>query len=348
MHHGFKTLLLLFTVLTLAGCSSIPIASKRGKLQTIAFYNTEKLFDTKDDPETNDDPFTPDGEMEWTEERYRLKLQNIATVIAGIGGKNGPDIIGLSEVENRQVVDDLLNTPPLRRAGYNVIHQEMNDEQGLDLALLYKPKAFKPVSVEFIKINFQESGYTSRDILQVKGELQGELVTIYVNHWPARGRARSSKRDDQRLQAAATTLRQEIDKQQKVDHNAKIIVMGDFDVEPNASVLEKTLNFTGRPDPAYPTELFNTHYLLFVNGRGSYAYQGDFQMLDQIMVSKSMIGPKEGLEYVRGSAKIYNPVAIKYTLGRYRESPKGTYSGTVYRGGYSDHFPVFIQVRRSR
>ncbi|WP_139307864.1 endonuclease/exonuclease/phosphatase family protein [Pontibacter flavimaris] len=346
MRHGFKTLFLFFTILTLAGCAKLPIPSKNGRLHTIAFYNTEKFFDTKDDPKTNDDPFTPDGEMAWTQERYAKKLTNIATVIAGIGGNNGPAIIGLGEIENRQVLDDLLATSPLRKLGYSVIHRDMADEQGLDIALLYKARFFKPTSTQYIKINFKERGYTSRDILQVKGELQGELVTIYVNHWPPRGRTGRGRQDESRLQAAAATLRQEIDKQQKADPNAKIIVMGDFDAEPRSDVLQQTLKATGRPNPAYNEELFNTHFISFVNGLGSYAYRGDFQMLDQVMVSKSFIDPKAGLEYVRGSAKIYDPVTIKYTLGKFKEAPRSTYSGTVYLGGYSDHFPVFIQVRR--
>lgn len=346
MRHGIKTLFIFFTILTLIGCSKLPISSKKGKLHTIAFYNTEKLFDTRNDPKTSDDAFTPDGEMQWTEERYQLKLKQIASVIAGIGGENGPAVVGLSEIENRQVLDDLLETSPLRKLGYNVIHQDMADEQGLDIALLYKPRVFKPSSTQYIKINFRERNYTSRDILQVKGELQGELVTIYVNHWPPRSRSRRGRQDESRLQAAAATLRQEIDKQQKIDPNAKIIVMGDFNAEPRSSVVQQTLKATGRPNPAYNEELFNTHYLDYVNGLGSYLSRGDFQMLDQVMVSKSMIDPKQGLEYVRGSAKIYDPVNIKYTLGKFKEAPRSTYSGNVYLGGYSDHFPVFIQVRR--
>ncbi|TPE46169.1 endonuclease/exonuclease/phosphatase family protein [Pontibacter mangrovi] len=344
MRHGIKTLFLFFTILTLTGCSRLPITSKNGKLYTIAFYNTEKLFDTQNDPETDDDAFTPDGEMQWTQERYDLKIKNIASVIAGIGDNGGPAVIGLSEIENRQVLEDLISAAPLHRAGYSIVHQEMADRQGLDLALLYKPKLFKPTATQYIKVDFGEKGFASRDILQVKGELRGQLVTIYVNHWPAR--SRRARQEDSRLRAAAATLRREIDKQQKADPNVKIIVLGDFDAEPGDAVLEQTLKATGRPNPAFQEELFNTHYLSSVNGFGSYVYRGDFQMLDQIMVSKAMIDPQEGLEYVRGSAKIYDPITIKYTLGKFKEAPKSTYSGTVYLGGYSDHFPVFIQVRR--
>ncbi len=348
MRYGIKTLFFFFTILTLIGCAKMPVTSKKGRLHTIAFYNTEKLYDTKDDPQTNDDPYTPNGEMNWTQERYELKLKNIATVIAGIGGDNGPAIIGLAEVENRQVLEDLINTPPLRKLGYKIIHQDMKDEQGLDIALLYKPKVFKPTATDYIKIDFKERNYSSRDILQVKGELQGELVTLYVNHWPPRGRSRRGRQDESRLQAAAATLRQAIDKQQKADPNVRIIAIGDYDAEPRSAVMQQTLKATGRPNPAYQEELFNTHYISFVNGLGSYVYRGDFQMLDQVLVSKSLIDPKEGLEYVRGSAKIYDPVTIKYTLGKFKEAPKSTFSGRSYLGGYSDHFPVFIQVRRVR
>ncbi|CAM3756908.1 endonuclease/exonuclease/phosphatase family protein [Pontibacter korlensis] len=346
MRHGFKTLLLFFTILTLSGCSRLPMSSQKGKLYTLAFYNTEKFFDTKNDPKTDDDAFTPDGEMQWTEEKYKLKLNNIASVIAGIGGDNGPAIIGLCEIENRQVLQDLLDTVPLRKHGYNIIHQDMNDRQGLDVALFYKPKVFKPTSTQYISIDFKEKGFRSRDILQVKGELRGELVTIYVNHWPARTPTRRGRQDDSRLHAAAAALRQEINKQQKIDPNAKVIVMGDFDTEPRSDVMQKTLNATGRPNPAFKEELFNTHYLSYVNGLGSYVSRGDFQMLDQIMISKSFIDPQSGLEYVRGSAKIHDPVNIKFTLGKYKEAPRSTFNGNLYSGGYSDHFPVYIQVRR--
>lgn len=299
MRHGFKTLLVFFTFFTLIGCSRLPVTSKKGKLYTIAFYNTETLYDTQDAPATPDEAFTPEGEMQWTQERYQQKLKNVASVIAGIGGKNGPAIIGLGEIENRQVLDDLLNTSPLSKIGYKVIHRESSSPDGLDLAFLYKPNVFKPTSTEYLNSGLKDKA-AAQEILQVKGELRGELVTIYVNHWPAPTRTRRRRQDDSRLRAAATALRQEIDKQQKADPNTRIIVMGDFNAEPDAEVLEKALQATGRPDPAYNEELFNTHYLSFVSGHGSSLREGSLQMLDQIMVSKSLVDEKGPLEYVRG------------------------------------------------
>lgn len=348
MHHGFKTLLLFFTLLTLLGCSRLPLSSKKGKLYTVAFYNTEKFYDASNDPAKYDDAFTSDGTMKWTQERYQSKLKNIAAVISGIGGEGGPAILGLSEIENRKVLEDLVNTASLRKLGYNIIHQEMNDASGLDVALLYKPKIFKPTSTQYIKIDFREKGYTSRDILQVKGELRGELVTIYVNHWPPAARTRRGRPDDGRWRAAATTLRRELDKQQAADPDTRIIVMGDFDAEPRSSVMQQNLKATGRPNPAFNKELFNTHYMAYVNGLGSYYNRGDFEMLDQVMISKSLIDERGSLEYVRGSAKIYNPTSIKYTLGKYKGAPRSTFNGQLYLGGYSDHFPVFIQLRKAK
>ncbi|GAB3534789.1 endonuclease [Pontibacter brevis] len=306
------------------------------------------MFDTKNDPKTADDAFTPTGDRGWTQERYETKLRNLASVISGIGGKGGPAIVGLGEVETKQVVEELVNTPPLRKYDYNVIHYDMPDEQGLDVALIYQPKHFKPTYTQAIPIAFGGGNYTSRDILQVKGELRGELVTIYVTHWPPRTRTRAGRQDDSRLRTAAKTLRQHIDQQLEADPNAKIIVLGDFDAEPDAAVMKEVLQATGRPDPSYKEELFNTHYLTFVNGAGSYANEGDFKMLDQILVSKSLLNEEAGLQYVRGSAGIHAPNHSMFLFGKYRGTPSRTYSGTLYLGGYSDHFPVYIQLRRKR
>ncbi|GAA4430835.1 endonuclease [Pontibacter saemangeumensis] len=348
MRNGIKTLLLFFTLSTLWGCSRLPSISSKGRLNTIAFYNTGNLFDAKDDPKTADDAFTPTGDMAWTEERYQTKVKQIAQVISGIGGEGGPAVVGLSEIENKQVLEDLVATSSLRRYNFGIIHYDMPDAQGLDVALLYQPKHFKPTHTETIKIDFEDKGFSSRDILQVKGELRGELVTIYVVHWPEPSRTRAGKVNDSRLRSAAAALRKKINEQQVADENMKVIVLGDFETEPAAPVMQEVLKATGRPNPYYKEELFNTLYLPHVNGQGSYANRGDMQMPDQILISKSLLNGNTGLQYVRGSAAIYDPEDIKFLFGRYRDTPIRTYSGNLYIGGYSDHFPVYIQVRKER
>ncbi|PRY14413.1 hypothetical protein CLV24_104225 [Pontibacter ummariensis] len=348
MRHGIKTLCLLFTLIVLVGCSRLPLTSKKSKLYTIGFYNTENLFDTEDDAQTVDEAFTPGGERNWTEERYQAKLKGVAKVIAGLGGKGGPALVGLSEVENKQVLQDLINTAPLDKYDYSIIHQDSPDPQGLDVALLYKPKVFTPTATESIPIDFEEQGFSSRDILKVQGELRGEPLTVYVNHWPSEGRNRSGRPEDSRLRAAATTLRQQIEAQRATDENSKIIVLGDFNAEPKSAVLEQVLQATGRPNPYYTQELFNTTYLPFVNGLGTYANRGNLQMLDQVLISKSLLDDKPGLQYVRGSANVYAPEEAKYLFGKYKDTPIRTYADNLYIGGYSDHFPVYIQLQEKK
>ncbi|WP_439883414.1 endonuclease/exonuclease/phosphatase family protein [Pontibacter sp. MBLB2868] len=345
MRYGIKTLLLIFTLSFLIGCSRLPLSSNKGKLTTIAFYNTEKLFDPTNDPATNDDAFTPEGAMKWTTEKYDRKIQHIAKAISRIGSADGPAIIGLSEVENKKVLNDLVNSAPLKKQKYNIVHYETADEQGLDVALLYNPKQFKLISAQPLKIDYGRGNYASRDILKVTGNLLGQPVTLFVNHWPARERTRRGLQDDRRLRAAAATLRKEIVALQTSNKDAKIIVMGDFDAEPRTNVMQQVLKASGRPNPYYTDELFNTFFMHYVNGLGSYYSRGDFKMLDQILISKSLIDG-EGLEYVRGSAKIHDPEELKFLYGKYKNTPLSTFSGTTYFGGYSDHFPIYIKVRK--
>jgi hypothetical protein len=348
MRYGIKIIFLFFTLVTFLGCSRLPTSSpKKGKLYTLAFYNVEDLYDTQKNPKTADGAYTPTGEKNWTKERYETKLKNLAQVIDGIGGNEDLALIGISEVENKQVLEELVNTSPLRKHKLEIVHFDMTDVQGLDIALLYNPKHFKPTSTDAIKINFDEKNYSSRDILQVKGELRGERITVYVNHWPSNGLG-NNRQSESRLRSAATTLRREITTQQAADPNAKIIVMGDFGTEPSAAAMEKVLKANGRPDPTYKEELYNTHYLTYVNGRGSYVARGDFRMPDQIMVSKSLLSDEAGLQFVRGSAGIYDAPEAKFMFGKYRDTPRRTWSENLYLGGYSDHFPVYIKLRRER
>ncbi|WP_125185335.1 endonuclease/exonuclease/phosphatase family protein [Botryobacter ruber] len=339
MQHGFKTLISLFVLAALAGCSSITPFSKKGKLQTIAFYNTGNLYDIQNNPTTtNDDDFLPTGAMQWDQARYQAKLNALAAAIQHMGGKGGPAVIGLSEVENRQVLEALLNMPALRKHDYEYILHESAKEPGLDVALLYKPNIFKLSSQRSIPVNVNERNFTARDILEVKGTLLGEPVTIFVNHWPS-GR-------DSRKRAAANLLRNQIAALQQADPTANIIVMGDFDEVPGSTIMRQALKATGRPNPAYNEELFNTFYIQHVQGNGSYFGRNGFMMLDQILVSKSLVDAAGHLQYVRGSATIHSPASLKSLYGKYRNTPRPTYSGTTYFGGTSDHFPVYIKVQK--
>lgn len=343
MRYGIKTFFMLFSLAILSGCASLT-SSTKPKLYTIAFYNTEKLYDTTNDPKIDDDGFTPDGIMRWDQDRYKTKIQHLARVMENIGGKNGADLLGLCDVENRQVLDDLVNSSPLRKHRYSIIHYDSPDPEGLDVALLYNPRVFKPTAHTSLPVPFSENGFSSRHILQVKGTLAGTPVTVYLTHWPEdRG---SATLGNARRQDAAKALRGHIVAQQKADKDAKIIVLGDFSDEPSSANMEKVLRGTGRPNPAYQDELFNAFYLWYVQGRGSSHSRNDNKMRDQILLSKTFLTPGGGLRHIHGSAQIHDPEFAKYTFGRYKDTPRQTWSGTLYLGGYSDHFPVYIQLQQ--
>lgn len=341
MRYGIKTLIFIFTTITLSGCASL--FTKKEKLHTIAFYNVEKLYDTELSPQRNDLDYTAVGALAWDKERYDQKIKNIATVIEMIGGKDGAAILGIAEVENKKVAEDIASASPIRKHNYSVIHYDSPDPIGLDLALFYKPKVFSPTAHKSIPLQNQSGRGRAREIIEVKGMLEGELVTIYLNHWPENNG--NAKAGTQNRRAAATTLRRQIEGVFKTDPNAKVIVMGDFDEVPSSPALEQVLRATGRPNPAYKEELFNTFYMYHVQKMGSFYYRGRFQMLDQIMLSKSFL-TGQGLEYVRGSAQIHAPDFARHNFGKLKNTPKRTFSGTTYLGGYSDHFPVYIKVRK--
>lgn len=341
MRHGIKILFTLFTLITLSGCARI--LPTKEKTYTVGLYNLEKLYDAQDNPYNT--AYNPDGELQWNSIRYEHKLKNLGQAIAIIGGKDGPAILGVTEVENAQVLQALLNEPPLRKKKFQFIHFESEDRLGLDVALIYNPKSFKPLEQKAVKVDFPQRNFKGKDILQVKGELGGQPVILYINHWPANyGNAAQGTRN---RRAAASTLRGLIDADLKQNQDANILVIGDFDEEPNSQLLQQVLKANGRPNPNYKTELFNTFYINYVQGLGSYHRRGNFMMLDQILVSKALLD-QQGLEYVHGSAQIYAPEFLKYTFGKYKNTPRTTYNGTTYIGGYSDHFPVYIKLKKVR
>ncbi|HEY4652721.1 MAG TPA: hypothetical protein VIG72_14985 [Pontibacter sp.] len=341
MRYGIKTLLTLFTLFALAGCTRI--LPQADKTYVVGFYNLEKLYDAKANARNMD--YTPDGVMQWNSIRYEQKLKNLAEAIVTIGGKNGPAILGVTEAESKKVLEDLVHTPPLKKKKFAIIHFESEDPLGLDVAMLYNPKLFKPSYQKVIRVEYPQRNFKGKDILQVKGELAGEYVTVYVNHWPVNyGNERQGQRN---RRAAAARLRKQIDADLKENPAANILVLGDFDEEPKSAILQQVLKANGRPNPNYRDELFNTFYTNYVQGLGSFYKRGDFKMLDQVLVSKGLLDRK-GLEYVMGSAHIHNPEFLKYTFGKYKNTPRTTYNGTTYIGGYSDHFPVFIRLRKEK
>ena len=312
-------------------------------VRTIAFYNVENLFDTVNDSLYFDDEMTPDGNYNWTFQRYRLKISLIAEVISKIGRsitQTCPDIVGLCEVENLNVIKDLVNHPFLRPYDFKIIHYDSPDERGIDVALIYKSNRFIPISFKSYRLlifNDSDQRDYTRDQLVVEGLLEGEKFYIIVNHWPSRsgGVARSNPY----RKAAARLNRRIIDSVLRLNFDAKIISMGDLNDNPIDRSIKNTLTSTDRENNKSPS-LVNPMESLYKKGEGSLAYRDQWSLFDQILLSKNLINENRK-SYTFWKTGIYHPSFLQTKTGNYKGYPFRTYVGGRYTGGYSDHFPVY-------
>jgi len=313
---------------------------KNNQAYTIAFYNLENLFDTKNDPNTLDDDFTPQGRKNWNTKRYHRKLKKLGNVIAQIGREksyHSPAIVGVVEVENQLVLNDLISTKYLKNHNYGTVHYDSPDERGIDVALLYKKDLFEVVNSEtfplYLKGNNKVRDYT-RDILLVKGNLNGELIYILVNHWPSRRNGKDTS-EEKRIEAAKLVT-QIVEKITTETPNPKIIIMGDFNDDPtNKSVKEYLLNNT----------FYNPMEHLITTGKGTLNHKKQWHLFDQIIFSKNFFdieSEKHSFKY----AAVFDRLFLKKWNGKYKGNPFRTYVGKRYQGGFSDHFPVYIYLKK--
>ncbi|KAA3625122.1 MAG: endonuclease/exonuclease/phosphatase family protein [Flavobacterium sp.] len=326
-----------------------PQENRSFKIHTIAFYNLENLFDFEDDPITFDNDRTPEGKDHWTEDIYLKKVWNMATVISEIGKEitgQSPSIIGVCEIENRRVLEDLLNAGPLRETDYRLVHFDSPDRRGIDVALLYKKSVFVPShykAVELLLFDDHDSTKRifTRDQLIVSGYLEGELIHIIVNHWPSRsgGEARSQSK---RIKAARLN-KQLIDSLWSVDPYAKIINMGDFNDDPVNASIKRTLKTTMKKDTSQLKKMYNPMEPMYRKGLGTLAYADGWNLFDQIMLSSELL-KKDYSTYRFYTAGIYNSRKLIAREGRYKGYPFRSFTASGFTGGYSDHFPVFVYL----
>jgi hypothetical protein len=333
--------ILLFPLLAIPQ-TGVHAQGKQAKVLCVAFYNLENLFDTIDDPKIDDAEFLPKSASQWDSKKYFTKLSHLADVISRIGDeytKNGPVFIGVSEVENRQVVEDLVHTPPLKTMGYDVVHYDSPDKRGIDVALLYQPKLFRVISSKPHPFLMADTGFHTRDILQVDGMLDGELVHVLVNHWPSR--SGGEQESAFKRNAAADLCLSIVQSIYKEEPNAKIIIMGDLNDDPVDVSLMKHLKIKTKPENVHPGDLFDPMWQLFRDGIGSLAYRDSWNLFDQIIVSSALMDKNApGFRYLK--AKIFNQKFLVQKDGPYEGYPFRTYAGGVYTGGYSDHFPAYL------
>jgi len=306
----------------------------------IAFYNVENLFDTVDDPTKPDEDFTPTGKQQWSQARYFAKLLKIGKVVEGM---EYPAFLGLCEVENRSVLEDLVDRPSLSNRAYGIAHQESPDYRGIDVAFLYDQKQFELKKSQAIRINFPTEiveDYTTRDILMVEGIFQKEhKLYFFINHWPSR-RGGLEESEPKRTYVAAQ-LRKAVDSLFNINPNAQIIIMGDFNDETDNKSIVETLNAKTDATNVESQQLYNCFAKIDQSKQGSYNFRGNLNMLDQIIVSSELMKDSQ--------LSVSNPTIFKqdwmiYKGERYGDAPNRTFGGPNYYGGISDHFPVFVDL----
>lgn len=306
----------------------------------VVFYNVENLFDIKDDPHTSDNDFTPDGLMNWTEERYKMKLSNLSDVLSAING-NMPVMIGLSEVENKEVLIDLISEPKMKQSQYLIVHEESPDTRGIDVALIFDQNRFNYESHESLRINFPwDVNIKSRDILHVIGYFKNsKRVHVFVNHWSSRSNG-VLETEPKRIEIAKV-LRAKLDDIYASESDPNIIIMGDFNDTPDDKSVSTILRAKATKD-LKEGELHNLSYKAFKAGKGSLVHEGNWEMLDQMICSKSMI--EKGPVYFKNEAKPFMEDIVMYK-SRDGKIPNKTYGGPKYYGGYSDHLPVYALLK---
>ena len=325
---------------------------KEYKINTIVFYNLENLFDYEDDPIIFDDDRTPEGKDHWTQEMYEAKLANMAKVISEIGMDvtgTSPALIGVSEIENRRVLEDLLNQEPLVNKDYGIVHFDSPDRRGIDVALLYQRRLFTPTNYkayELVIFDDQDRSkrvYT-RDQLLISGMLDGEKINIIVNHWPSRSGGEERSRP-KRLKAAELN-KHIMDSLFSEDPYAKIITMGDLNDDPISPSIKDVLKTKSEREDMKLKELYNPMEDMYKKGMGTLAYRDAWNLFDQIIMSTELT-KKEYSSYRFYKAGIFNK--------NYLATPRGQYKGYPFRsfangftGGYSDHFPVYIYLIKER
>ena len=295
--------------------------------------------------------FTPKSNKNYTYNIYQQKLKNIAQVISEIGfkyTKTAPAVVGLVEVENRQVVEALTQQDALKKYDYGVVHYNSFDARGIDVALIYQKKRFT-VTNSYKKelVLFREDGkreYT-RDLLVVSGILDGEKVAFFVNHWPSRrgGEAVSMPKRN----AAAALLKQEMDALREKNPNIKLIAMGDFNDDPISPSFKNHLKAVGDEkelNEEYP--YFNPMYKMYKKGVASLAYRDAPNLFDQIIYSKNLVSGSSAEEYAVYRTEVYAPAYLINKQGNYKGYPFRSWDGDKFTGGYSDHFPVFTILQK--
>ncbi len=337
-----KKILLIFVAVFLL--HSVDAQQERQNFK-IMFYNVENYFDVVDNPDKADEEYLPGGIRGWNNSKYYTKQTNISKVISALGGWTTPAIVGMCEVESDRALADLTKMSPLKNLSYRYVHYESPDARGIDVALLYQSDQFTPHHSEAIPINFTNTTYKTRDILYVSGTVNAteDTLHVFVCHWPSRlgGELESEER---RVQVAQH-VRLKVDSIFTATEFPNIVIMGDFNDHPSNESILNTLGANPLNEGFEPDKLYNLAFRLEEQGKGSHKFQGEWGMLDQIIVSGNLLNPTNGISTSTQDMHVFSPDFLleddKAFLGK---MPNRTYLGMRYQGGFSDHLPVYLDL----
>ncbi|RED25117.1 hypothetical protein BD847_1860 [Flavobacterium cutihirudinis] len=356
-----------FCLIAFFTISIVSSQSKKYSIHTITFYNFENLFDTINDPNKNDDEWTPVGAQHWTREKYNQKLKNLSRVISEIGtpeNSNAPTLIGCSEVENRGVLEDLITQEKIAGYDYGIIHFDSPDQRGIDVALLYQKKYFRPTSFSNIplliyknksviqennnedlgdvEVKIDKNRVFTRDQLLVSGFLENEEIHIIINHWPSR--SGGEKASSPYREVAGKLNRKIIDSLQQINPLAKVITMGDLNDGPFNKSIKIGLGAKAKKSEVSEFGVYNPFEEMAEKGMGTLAFRDSWDIFDQIILTRTFIKP-DFSSYEFWKAGIFNKPYLIQTSGKYKGYPL---RNSLSEAGFSDHFPVYIYLIREK
>jgi len=308
----------------------------------IGFYNLENFFDLEDDSLTRDEEFTPEGANRYTYSRYDKKKNGLARTILALGGWRPVELMGLCEVESRWVLDGLTAFSPLKNAGYEIIHRDSPDRRGIDVSCIYQPDRFEPILYKYYRVKFPfDPDRTTRDLLYVKGRIpNGDTLHFFVNHWPSRyGGQFVSEPAREHL---AQMVRQKVDSLQSRFKNPLIVLTGDFNDEPDDLSLTETLMAKTEPESIAKGDLVNLMFPVKYKF-GTHSYAGEWGVLDQFIVTENLLAGSTTMTGF-GKVGIFDAPWLMKKNAAGNDVPNRTYQGPAYKGGFSDHLPIFLDL----
>ncbi len=358
-----KLVYIALASLLLLGGWNAGAQSGKGKSYVVGFYNLENLFDTYHDEGKNDYEYLPDGANEWTDAKYAKKQQNMARVIADMAKDNKAwhAVLGVSEIENRHVLEDLVSEPAIAKANYQIVHYDGPDRRGVDVGLLYRPEVFQLIASESIPFTFTPSridwsewsqeemdAFRTRDVLMARGTIDGEMFAFFVTHLPSR---LGGKGADLRPRGAEIIYQRAMELQKEFP-GIKIVVMGDMNDNPTDISMTEFLRGKETIAEVTDEDFFDPFLSMLKAGYSSLYYRGEGNIYDIVLVNNALAHAPKGTFQIQPIVKgkfygrVFNKPYMTNQTGQYKGTPFRTFSNGAFVGGFSDHYPTYIVIKK--